>query len=524
MALTGTVEHSTAFSLTGSPPDGANAWDGTGAHTVVLSGIASAAQGGTGIEYFTAAGPTVARIYTFPDAAATILYSGGALGTPSSGVLTNATGLPVSGLANGTDGELITWDASGVAATVAVGTATHVLTSNGVGVAPTFQAIPASSATLDGITAAAADQAGIANADWNIRWNWQKVTDSEVALEFGETAAATNGTSTSGIPNQVLAKFSTLAASTMSPLSVYSRAVHVFSVSPTTAQILATSGVVTAPAYGFAADVDTGMYLALGYPSFAVNGVKTAVMANTGLSTLSGTAAAPSVSDGVIGFGTAGLFFASSILGISVAAIENSRFIAGAFQASKGTADAVAYALNARKSRGTVAAPTVITTGDDLLTISGYGYVGATNTYQEAARITFDSTGTISDATTGIGGIISFLHATVGAEPVVVAQMKSQHIIHSGTAPTITANGGTDPAIVGTDESFVVTIGTGGVATSVEVTFGNAFTTNPPSVSVESDTDIVPFKITPLTTKVTITATLAFTAGSKLYCIARGWE
>src|SRR3990167_3405759 len=98
MALSGTVEHATAFSLTGSPPDGANAWDGTAAHTVSLSGIASAAQGGTGIAYFTAAGPTAARIYTFPDADATLLYSGGALGTPSSGTLTNATGLPEGGL------------------------------------------------------------------------------------------------------------------------------------------------------------------------------------------------------------------------------------------------------------------------------------------------------------------------------------------------------------------------------------------------------------------------------------------
>ena len=43
-------------------------------------------------------------------------------------------------LASGTDGELITWDASGDPATVAVGTATHVLTSNGAGAAPTFQA------------------------------------------------------------------------------------------------------------------------------------------------------------------------------------------------------------------------------------------------------------------------------------------------------------------------------------------------------------------------------------------------
>ena len=46
----------------------------------------------------------------------------------------------VADLADGTDGELITWDASGNPATVAVGTSGHVLTSNGAGAAPTFQA------------------------------------------------------------------------------------------------------------------------------------------------------------------------------------------------------------------------------------------------------------------------------------------------------------------------------------------------------------------------------------------------
>jgi len=62
-----------------------------------------------------------------------------ALGTPASGVLTNMTGLPVTGLANGTDGELITWSCLGVAETVAVGTCGQILTSNGACNAPTFQ-------------------------------------------------------------------------------------------------------------------------------------------------------------------------------------------------------------------------------------------------------------------------------------------------------------------------------------------------------------------------------------------------
>lgn len=77
------------------------------------------------------------------------------LTTPTIGSFTNAThdhadaagggaiankAITVAMLADGTDGELITWSATGVAETVAVGTVTHVLTSNGIGLAPTFQA------------------------------------------------------------------------------------------------------------------------------------------------------------------------------------------------------------------------------------------------------------------------------------------------------------------------------------------------------------------------------------------------
>jgi len=48
--------------------------------------------------------------------------------------------LAVAKLADGTDGELLTWDGSGVIDTVAAGASTEVLTSNGAGFAPTFQA------------------------------------------------------------------------------------------------------------------------------------------------------------------------------------------------------------------------------------------------------------------------------------------------------------------------------------------------------------------------------------------------
>lgn len=78
------------------------------------------------------------------------LSATGDLGTPSAIVLTNATGLPEAGLldnavtlakmAHGTDGNLITYSATGAPAFVTTGTSGQVLTSNGAGTAPTFQA------------------------------------------------------------------------------------------------------------------------------------------------------------------------------------------------------------------------------------------------------------------------------------------------------------------------------------------------------------------------------------------------
>ena len=51
-------------------------------------------------------------------------------------------------MAGGTDGNLITYDASGDPAFVATGTATHLLTSNGAGAAPTFQAAASGGGTV----------------------------------------------------------------------------------------------------------------------------------------------------------------------------------------------------------------------------------------------------------------------------------------------------------------------------------------------------------------------------------------
>ena len=452
------------------------------AQSAAVTGILPTANGGTGIAYFTVAGPTVARVYTFPDAAATMLYAGGDLGTPSAGVGTNITGVNAATLGGATfaapgtigggtpgaatfttvgattftgaltgtaSGNLVSGGALGTPSSATLTNATglpegglsltDITTANASATAHGFvpkwpnntttffrgdgtYAAPAGGAsTLDGITAATADQAGIANADWNVRWNWAKVTNSEVAFELGESAAATGGTSTSGVPNQVLAKFSTLAASTMSPLSVYSRAAHVFSVSPTTAQILATDGTNVAPAYSFASALGTGFSNPSGQLSANVTGTRIMRWSSTQTLFLNdGTAAAPAIQSsnwsgsGLWVEGAAGHFGIASNAGG-----EQIRFGGGIAQASKGSADAVGYLFNARKSRGTAASPTVITTGDDLLTISGYGYLGATNTYELAAQIKYDSIGTIADTTSGIGGVIRFLTANQGTVGVV---------------------------------------------------------------------------------------------------------
>lgn len=178
----------------------------------------------------------------------------------------------VSGIADGADATVVrpsNWNAALVTsmatakllgrATAATGAFEEITLGTNLSFTGTTLNAASGSATWDTIGAAAGSTT-TANGTNNIVYNTAPTADSKVAWTFGETTAATNGTSTSGVPNQVLLKLATLAASTQSPLSVYSRGNHVFSVSPTTTQILAGSGAAATPIYAYASGTNSGWF------------------------------------------------------------------------------------------------------------------------------------------------------------------------------------------------------------------------------------------------------------------------
>ena len=313
------------------------------------------------------------------------------------------------------------------------GTADQRLTTNGSGV---LSWATAGGAALSGITAATAANT-IANGDNAQVWQWALTTAGKFAFRFSESAAST------AIGTAVLVHIDTLAASTIHPLMVKSRGTEVFRVvgNDNNPQIQALDGTSNNPSYSFLSAGNSGLNIVGTEPRMMSNGSNSAFFASTGLQSPAGSAGSPGMTD--FTSKNSGLFFGSSILGIAVGAIENSRFIANAFQASQAGANTTAYAINSRKARGTVASPTVITTGDDLLTISGFGYVGATNTYVEAANILFDSTGTIADTATGVGGIISLQTRAVGG-----ALTEAFNVRGGATPQILTADGSASSPIL----------------------------------------------------------------------------
>ncbi|MEI6400269.1 MAG: hypothetical protein WCO58_01990 [bacterium] len=99
-----------------------NNFDGT----ANLAQIIASNFGGTGNGFTKFSGPTTSeKTFTLPDASATLLYAGGALGTPSSGVATNLTGT-AAGLSIGGNAATVTNATLTTGLTVNTGTVTLV--------------------------------------------------------------------------------------------------------------------------------------------------------------------------------------------------------------------------------------------------------------------------------------------------------------------------------------------------------------------------------------------------------------
>jgi len=106
--------------------------------------------------------------------------------------LQSQNNVTVSQLANGTDGEIITWDTSGVPTTVAVGAAKTIFQANGTGTVPTWVSSLASMVVVtftefDDGTAGTTD-----TIDWTNGNKHKSTLDENVTYSFTAPAGPTN--------------------------------------------------------------------------------------------------------------------------------------------------------------------------------------------------------------------------------------------------------------------------------------------------------------------------------------------
>lgn len=195
--------------------------------------------------------------------------------------------------------------------------------------------------------------------------------------------------------------------------------------------------------------------------------------------------------------------------------------VIGGISTSRFSADALGTNIECSKSRsGTIGTNTIVQSGDVLCTLTAYGANGTT--YTPAGYVQFKSAGTpgatndmpgsvVIGATADGAGTVTDV-VTVDAGTVTLAKP-----LITGGLPTIGACG-TNPSLVGSDNGMVLTVGTGGAATTCAATFSRTYA-NAPACVAQNNTDRVAYSIATTTTTVTITATAAFTAGSKFHVV-----
>lgn len=135
-------------------------------------------------------------------------------------------------------------------------------------------------------------------------------------------------------------------------------------------------------------------------------------------------------------------------------------------------------------------------------------------TSDAAPTCTQPSAANLSNGVVGSGAVV------LASGPTLTTPTLSGHIATAGTVPTMGACG-TSPAISGNDNAMLITVGTGGVATSCAVTFAATWSAAPVCVA-QNNTDRVAYSMATSTSALTITATAAFTASSKFHVICHG--
>lgn len=172
--------------------------------------------------------------------------------------------------------------------------------------------------------------------------------------------------------------------------------------------------------------------------------------------------------------GTGVWYGGSNNVAISANGSLTAAFESGITSLYRGIANSSPPVLSAAKARDSVASPSAITTGDDLFQISASGYVGSTGGYVEAARVLFDSTGTIADNSTGVGGIIRLSTRAVGGsltEKLTIADDGSVTLVSGTSASELRL---TEPS--GSGSSYTG-FKSPALASSVIYTLPNAFPT-----------------------------------------------
>lgn len=108
-----------------------------------------------------------------------------------------------------------------------------------------------------------------------------------------------------------------------------------------------------------------------------------------------------------------------------------------------------------------------------------------------------------------------------GTERVRIDQ--NGHVIYKGSqvAPTVTAGCGSSPTVVGSDVVGQLNVGTGGVATTCTITFNKTWTTVPKCFVQDETSQATTTTVAPTATTMVLTATVAWTASSKIdyFCV-----